>query len=81
MPELHFYVPDEAAEKIREEARTANMSVSKYLAAIIQKEIHPEWPAKFFSEVVGGWQGEPLTRPDQGEFNRVPGLRCENWQA
>ncbi|MDJ0757176.1 MAG: hypothetical protein QNJ45_26830 [Ardenticatenaceae bacterium] len=67
MPQLHFYVPDEVAEKIREEARNANMSVSKYLATIIQKEIHLEWPANFFSEVVGGWQGEPLTRPDQGE--------------
>jgi hypothetical protein len=27
-----------------------------------------EWPEGFFERVVGGWQGEPLERPDQGRF-------------
>lgn len=26
------------------------------------------WPAGFFQEVIGGWVGEPLERPDQGEY-------------
>ena len=26
------------------------------------------WPAGFFEEVIGGWVGEPLERPDQGEY-------------
>ena len=34
MPQLHFYVPDEVAEKIRQEAQAANMSVSRYLLAL-----------------------------------------------
>jgi hypothetical protein len=30
--------------------------------------IDEEWPEGFFEEVVGGWKGEPLERPDQGWF-------------
>jgi hypothetical protein len=26
------------------------------------------WPPGFFEQVVGGWQGEMLMRPDQGEY-------------
>jgi hypothetical protein len=26
------------------------------------------WPARFFEEVAGGWQGEQLVREDQGEY-------------
>ena len=26
------------------------------------------WMPGFFEEVIGGWVGEPLERPDQGEY-------------
>jgi len=26
------------------------------------------WPPGFFQEVAGGWQGEPLIREEQGEY-------------
>lgn len=26
------------------------------------------WMPGFFEEVIGGWAGEPLKRPEQGEF-------------
>jgi hypothetical protein len=26
------------------------------------------WMTVFFEEVIGGWVGEPLTRPEQGEY-------------
>lgn len=26
------------------------------------------WPPGFFEEVIGGWQGEMLERPEQGEY-------------
>ncbi|NCT22398.1 hypothetical protein GW781_14750 [bacterium] len=29
---------------------------------------HPGWPPEFFSEIVGGWQGEPLVREPQGDY-------------
>ena len=30
--------------------------------------IQKEWPDDFFEETAGTWQGEPLVRPDQGEY-------------
>jgi hypothetical protein len=26
------------------------------------------WPSNFFTEVIGGWQGEPLVREPQGDY-------------
>lgn len=27
-----------------------------------------EWPANFFNEILGGWQGKPLIREPQGTY-------------
>ena len=32
------------------------------------------WPAGFFENVIGGWQGEPLERPEQGVFEERDAL-------
>jgi hypothetical protein len=69
MPQLHFYVPDQMADRIRQQAVAAGMSISQYLAEVVKRELQPEWPDGFFEEVVGGWQGLPLERPAQGEFD------------
>lgn len=69
MPQLHFYVPDQIADRIRQQAAAAGMSISQYLADVVKRELRPDWPAGFFKEVVGGWQGEPFVRPVQGEFD------------
>jgi hypothetical protein len=68
MPQLNLYVNDELAERIRKAADDADLSVSRYLAELVQREIATEWPADFFESVVGGWQGEPLERAPQGEY-------------
>jgi hypothetical protein len=68
MPQLHFYVSDQLAERVRQEARAAGLSISHYLAEVVKRELHPEWPKGFFEEVVGGWHGEPLHRAEQGDF-------------
>ena len=69
MPQLHFYVPDPVAKKIKERAATYGVSTSKYLAELVQRDLDiTEWPEGFFDDVVGGWQGEPLQRPSQGDF-------------
>jgi len=45
------------------------------------------WSANFFTEIIGGWEGERLAREPQGayqtrgEFKRVPDLKLEDWQA
>jgi len=69
MPQLHFYVPEQVADRIRQEANAAGLSVSQYLAEVVKRELHPDWPASFFEEVAGGWLGEPLQRAEQGEFD------------
>ncbi|MBE2223355.1 MAG: hypothetical protein IAF02_17580 [Anaerolineae bacterium] len=69
MPQLHFYVPETVAKKIKERALAYGVSTSKYLAELVQQDLDiSSWPEGFFDEVVGGWQGEPLQRPEQGVY-------------
>lgn len=68
MPQLHLYVPDEIAERIQHEAKTANLSISRYLAELVEQRLPTEWPASYFEDVYGAWQGEPLIREAQGTF-------------
>ena len=77
MPQLHFYVPENIADRIRQEAKTAGLSVSQYLAQVVKRELHPQWPSAFFEEVVGGWQGEPLQRDEQGTHDIRDELKFE----
>jgi hypothetical protein len=73
MPQLHLYVPDDVAETAKSRAKAAGKSLSSYLADLVVREVAGDWPEGFFDEVVGGWKGEPLERPDQGQFeNREP---------
>ncbi len=65
MPQLHLYLPEEIAKELKRRAKAERMSVSKYLAQLVQSQIAHDWPEEFFSKVVGGWAGEPLKRPDQ----------------
>ncbi len=58
MPQLHLYVPDEVAEKLRQLAEARSMSLSKYLAEIVQRETRTGWPKGYFEEVAGGWIGD-----------------------
>ncbi len=77
MPQLHCYVPEELAARLRQRAEAHGLSVSRYLAEMVRRDVETSWPAHFFSEVVGGWQGEALTRPAEGE----PEVRDALWLA
>lgn len=77
MPQLHLYVSNDLAEKIQQEAKTADMSVSRYLATLVKREVDNNWPDRFFEEVVGGWVSDPLPRPLQGEFEHRDELKPE----
>lgn len=70
MSQLHFYVPDEVEKKLRARAKQANLTLSRYLAELVKHQAHQpdEWPDGYFETVFGQWQGEPLERPDQGEY-------------
>ncbi|MCA9982105.1 MAG: hypothetical protein KDD89_14775 [Anaerolineales bacterium] len=68
MPQLHFYVSEETAVRVREKAESVGLSVSKYVAELVKNEVEGDWPEGFFEEVVGGWEGEPLERAPQGTY-------------
>ncbi len=64
MAQLHFYVPEETAELLRKRAEQQNLSLSKYLAKIIQREVSGGWPAGYF-ETVFGSLAEDFSRGEQ----------------
>ena len=66
MPQLHCYVKEELAEKLQVKAQQAHLSVSKYLALLVEKEVETQWPEGYFG-LFGSWNGDPLKRPPQGE--------------
>ncbi len=70
MAQLHCYVPDDIAAQLQEKAEQAHLSVSKYLAELVKKEMTHEWPEGYFEQVFGQWEGEPLQRPPQGEYEK-----------
>ncbi|MCX7016269.1 MAG: hypothetical protein NTW86_27550 [Candidatus Sumerlaeota bacterium] len=68
MPQMHFYVPDPMAKELRARARARGLTVSRYLASVVRRDLGQGWPEGFFEKVVGGWQGKPLRRPPQGDY-------------
>jgi hypothetical protein len=70
VPQLHLYVPEDIAERIRQRAVARGQSVSAYLADVVKREVGHEWPAAFFEQVAGGWQGPRLRRARQGKPER-----------
>ncbi len=74
MAQLHFYVPDDIAARIRRRAKSRRLSVSRFLAEIVKRELGDDWPEGYFEEVIGGWEGTPLERAPQGEYERRESL-------
>ncbi len=68
MPEIHLQVSDEIATRVLEYAKTQGMTVDSYILELSSRDVNSGWPEGFFEEVVGGWQGEPLQRFYQGDF-------------
>jgi hypothetical protein len=58
MPQLHLYVPEDVAIKVREKAKARNLTVSRYLAEVIRREVGEGWPEGYFERVCGKWEGE-----------------------
>ena len=68
MPQLHLYVPKELANEVARRAQSRGMSVSRFLADLVRREVTSGWPVGYFEAVAGGWVGEALERPDQGSY-------------
>ncbi len=50
----------------------AELEVMVIVQPLIQPEVEASeragWMPGFFEEVIGSWEGEPLVRPEQGEY-------------
>lgn len=73
MTQLHCYVPEDTASKLQDKAQQAHLSVSKYLALLVKKEVENQWPEDYF-QLFGTWQGSELERPAQGEYEPREGF-------
>jgi hypothetical protein len=62
---LHFDIPVEITNKDVE-----IMVIYQPIETPTQPNIPQQkgWMPGFFEEVIGGWVGEPLERPEQGEY-------------
>lgn len=69
MTQLHFYIPDSLADKVKIKAEHAHLSVSKYLAELVKREVDNQWPEDYFDKF-GSWEGESLQRPNQETFEQ-----------
>jgi len=67
MTTLLIDLPEPVAQEIERRARARGESVSSFLGDLVRQHLKasPSWPDRFFERVVGGWQGEPLERPEQ----------------
>ena len=57
MSQLHCYVNDELAKRFQKKAEHAHLSVSRYLATLVEREVMNQWPEGYF-ELFGNWKGE-----------------------
>ena len=70
MIQLQFDVPDSIAEKIQHKAGQAQLSVSKYLAQLVKREVLVDrWP-QGYGELFDQWEGEPLKRYSEGDYEQ-----------
>lgn len=69
MTQLHCYVPEEIARQAQQKAAQSGLSLSRYLAELVKRDTCTinGWPEGYF-ELFGKWEGAPLERPPQGEF-------------
>lgn len=73
MPQIQLDLPEDVVEEVRRQAETRGVSVNHIFAEMVRGGRAAGWPAGFFDEVVGGWKGEPLVRPEP----RLPEVRDE----
>jgi len=66
MTHLHCYVPEKVAQQARSNASKSGLSMSRYLAELVKRDIcaSTSWPEGYF-DLFGKWEGLPLTRLPQ----------------
>ncbi|WP_287127923.1 hypothetical protein [Candidatus Cyanaurora vandensis] len=67
MAQVCFYLPDEEQQRLLQRATAQGLSLSKYMAQLVRREMKTGWPEGYFQHVLGSWQGD-LERPPQGDY-------------
>ena len=65
MPQLYFSVDKETAAELTRQAANEHVSLSRYLARVLKREIRGAWPGSYLSDVVGSCASDPLHEPDE----------------
>lgn len=68
MAQIHFYVPSDLESILKRRAAQRGVSLSRFIADLVRREVDTGWPDGYLDQVIGSWQGEPLERPEQGSF-------------
>jgi hypothetical protein len=71
MPQLHFSVDQETADRLAHEAARRGMSVSKYIAKLVSQRVPGRWPTGYLESVVGSFAEEPLSEPPDLPLDEV----------
>ena len=74
MTRLHLDIPDEVADELSRRAAESGLSVAEYLSKLVEQQPNDDWPEGFFEDVAGGWRGEPLERPEEGDLEERKAL-------
>lgn len=48
MPQMHLYLPDKLASKVKKRAASLGISSSKYMANIVKEKLSTDWPDGYF---------------------------------
>jgi hypothetical protein len=67
---LHARVGKDGILKLETPIGITNTDLEIILIVNPVSEARPvvEWPANFFTEIIGGWEGKPLVRESQGTY-------------
>lgn len=60
MGQVTIYLEDDVAKKMREAAKSMNISQSKWVAGLIKEKVSNEWPTSV-KQLAGAWSDLPLS--------------------
>ena len=66
MPRLHFYIPDDVAEKIKVRAAQAKLPVSRYVADLVKRDVGQGWPKDYFERISGAAEDATIRHEPSG---------------
>lgn len=62
MAQVTIYLDDENNQLLKQAAKEANMSVSRWLGNLIRERTTQTWPQSA-RDLAGAWRDEPIERP------------------